>query len=96
MSYFTQNRARIRRILWADQEGRCAYCHDYLLFSQTTIDHVVPRAAGGTNKRENLVVACTGCNKRKADMLPSHFALTAAASSTVPTKNTGAPEGASA
>lgn len=32
-----------------------------------TIDHVIPLAMGGTNARENLVVACYRCNRKKSD-----------------------------
>lgn len=35
-----------------------------------TIDHVTPRARGGTDTWENLVTACTVCNNRKGDSLP--------------------------
>lgn len=30
-----------------------------------SIDHVIPRARGGTNERSNLRVLCTRCNTRK-------------------------------
>lgn len=52
---------------------RCAYCYTAVvvgryalggptLLRAATIDHVVPRAAGGTNRHTNLVVACFRCN----------------------------------
>jgi len=37
---------------------------------ELTIDHVVPRAQGGTSTWDNCVLACIGCNKRKADRTP--------------------------
>ena len=32
-----------------------------------TLDHVVPRAAGGSNAPTNLVVACLSCNSSRQD-----------------------------
>lgn len=39
----------------------CVYCGKFA----NTIDHVVPRAAGGQNSYENCVAACQTCNRRK-------------------------------
>ncbi|HSD64905.1 MAG TPA: HNH endonuclease, partial [Ignavibacteriaceae bacterium] len=35
-----------------------------------TIDHVIPRARGGSDSWENLVCACTLCNNKKGDRTP--------------------------
>ncbi len=32
-----------------------------------SVDHVVPRARGGTNAPENLLTLCVGCNAEKKD-----------------------------
>jgi len=32
---------------------------------QLTVDHWVPRSAGGSNRLANLVLACATCNRRK-------------------------------
>lgn len=34
-----------------------------------TLDHVLPRAAGGSNDSDNLVCACRKCNADKADSI---------------------------
>lgn len=38
-----------------------------------TMDHVIPRCKGGSNKRQNLKVSCSQCNTMKDDMLPEEF-----------------------
>ena len=34
-------------------------------FRSGTIDHKIPKSKGGTNKPENLVLACSSCNSKK-------------------------------
>lgn len=34
---------------------------------QLTIDHLVPKAHGGKNRYDNIVLACATCNRRKGD-----------------------------
>jgi hypothetical protein len=40
-----------------------------------TIEHVIPRSRGGSNRRENRVAACRACNELKGDMLPTEWAI---------------------
>ncbi len=35
-----------------------------------TIDHIIPKARGGTDSWENLIAACTSCNNKKGDRTP--------------------------
>jgi 5-methylcytosine-specific restriction endonuclease McrA len=51
-----------REVLRRD-EFTCQYCNRQTTF--LTIDHVVPRHAGGSHTWENLVAACPACNRRK-------------------------------
>ena len=37
-----------------------------------TLDHIVPKAAGGSNYIENYIIACRFCNERRGDM-PFHL-----------------------
>jgi 5-methylcytosine-specific restriction endonuclease McrA len=37
---------------------------------ELNVDHVIPRAQGGTSTWENCVLACIDCNARKADRTP--------------------------
>jgi len=43
-------------------------CH-YCAGPATTVDHVIPRAKGGTNDEDNLVAACARCNSSKGDRI---------------------------
>lgn len=39
---------------------------DYLLV-KPTMDHIVPRARGGNNRKTNIIVCCAECNSLKSD-----------------------------
>lgn len=52
---------RVRSIL-RKQDGRCFYCGQQLGFEDASIDHLTPRAAGGSNRVDNLVVCCRPIN----------------------------------
>ena len=43
----------------------CAFCGIGFDEAEFTIDHIVPRAKGGSNKDENLLAACRPCNTSK-------------------------------
>lgn len=45
----------------------CEYCGSQARFSPDSfsIEHIFPRARGGTNALGNLALACQGCNARK-------------------------------
>lgn len=60
-----------RRLVFKASSGRCHYCREDILINTFTVDHVVPRAIGGTNAFSNLVACCKYCNKLKADSLIS-------------------------
>jgi 5-methylcytosine-specific restriction endonuclease McrA len=53
-----------------DRASHCFYCEapfgDVPGLART-VDHRVPRGAGGTDGLANLVFACEACNQRKAD-----------------------------
>lgn len=46
----------------------CFYCRLELTAETATLDHVVPRALGGSNKPSNLRLACRECQRTKADL----------------------------
>jgi len=59
-----------RRNVFKRDHWACQYCGDQPGSEALTIDHVLPRSQGGTSTWENCVLACIGCNKRKADRTP--------------------------
>lgn len=50
------------------QNGRCKYCLCQLSYKTATRDHVVSRATGGLDHRNNIVAACLRCNSLKGSM----------------------------
>jgi hypothetical protein len=57
----------MRRRLLVESRGRCAYCRTATAISgaRLVIDHIVPEAAGGPTKFDNLCLACHSCNEFK-------------------------------
>ncbi len=60
--------------LFARDEYHCQYCgrhkSDLGYRESLTRDHVVPKSRGGGNDWENVVTACSRCNRAKGDCLP--------------------------
>jgi len=56
-----------RRNLFLRDEFTCQYCGRKCQTDHLSIDHVLPRSRGGCTSWENCVLACVGCNARKAD-----------------------------
>lgn len=50
---------------------RCGYCsvHENETGSELEVDHHHPQSQGGTDDDDNLVYACSACNKAKGDFL---------------------------
>jgi len=53
---------RHRLLVLVRDRYRCRWCGK----RATCVDHVVPRAFGGSDDLANLVASCTGCNSRRA------------------------------
>lgn len=59
-----------RKNLFTRDRWTCQYCGCRPGSQEITVDHIVPRAQGGTSCFENCVAACVRCNHRKADRTP--------------------------
>lgn len=64
-----------RRNLFARDRNQCQYCGRHFSTQELSIDHVVPRAAGGKDTWENLVCACVRCNARKGGRTPDQASM---------------------
>jgi len=59
-----------------EREGCCFWCGCPLTMSWwATVDHEIPLSRGGTDDRENLLLSCRRCNKRRGDRLPWEFVI---------------------
>jgi hypothetical protein len=59
-----------RLALYIRDEFTCCYCGRQLKGAnprEVTLDHLVPRNAGGDNQPSNLVTACLSCNSSRQD-----------------------------
>lgn len=55
--------------------GRCIYCGHELTVSNMTVDHIIPKSAGGGDAETNLIACCKECNAKKADQALGVFLL---------------------
>jgi len=58
-------RSALRRELWDAQSGLCGICAQSMEYSDTHIDHIIPKSKGGSNERYNLQLTHSACNLRK-------------------------------
>ena len=59
----------LREFIFSKTNGRCSYCGA----KATEIDHIVPRAKGGTDSTYNLIPACKSCNEKKSNLSLKEF-----------------------
>ena len=67
--HFSRSSVLARDANICQYDGRTHPLHDL------TIDHVVPRTAGGKSTWDNVVTACTACNRRKGGRTPEQAGL---------------------
>lgn len=73
---FHRKRPRFNRLnIFRRDGGKCQYCGRVFPKSELTIDHVVPRALGGTSKWGNVVCSCALCNRRKGGRTPAQAGM---------------------
>jgi HNH endonuclease len=61
----------VREYLLEKWNQRCAYCGGVGVPLQ--IEHLVPRARGGSNQVSNLTLACEPCNQKKGNLTVAEF-----------------------
>ncbi len=59
-----------RRTVLARDHYTCQYCGTEPGKAHLTIDHVLPRSRGGETRWENIVCACSACNRHKGNRTP--------------------------
>ena len=59
----------LRSFIFSRSGGKCVYCGA----KAEEIDHVIPRANGGTDSTYNLVASCRACNKKKSNLTLKDF-----------------------
>lgn len=68
MALSSERKRAIRKKKFAEQKGLCCWCGEKLDLRSTdkhrraTLEHLRPRAHGGTNRMENLALAHSWCN----------------------------------
>lgn len=82
-AYTAKRRAKLRaaegvytdadlKLQFKAQRGKCWWCGDKLKKGYHA-DHITPLNRGGTNKPENIVLACPHCNCSRQDKLPQEW-----------------------
>lgn len=64
---------RIRFEVFKRDGFTCQYCGSKPPGVVLELDHIYPVSKGGTNRRDNLITSCFGCNRGKADGLLSEI-----------------------
>ena len=62
-----------RKNIFKRDKNRCQYCGKN--HQAMTIDHLIPKSAGGKDTWENLVCACIKCNGKKGDRTPEQSGM---------------------
>lgn len=69
--YFSDPSRRLA--ILARDKNACVFCTAALSEDTFVLDHLVPIAKGGTNRKHNLAAACEVCNRRRSDLEPIEF-----------------------
>jgi 5-methylcytosine-specific restriction endonuclease McrA len=62
-----------RLVILARDTSICAYCTATVSEDTFALDHLLPVARGGTNKKHNLLTTCEVCNRRRGESEPVQF-----------------------
>ncbi|MCZ0942669.1 MAG: DNA methyltransferase, partial [Gammaproteobacteria bacterium] len=67
------NAPRNKAYLYGEQGGYCNGCEEHFQPRNLTVDHIVPRARGGTDHISNLQLLCAACNAMKGTRSHEHL-----------------------
>ena len=68
------NDMRNKRFLYGEQGGYCHGCEHHFELRNFHVDHIIPKAKGGTDHISNLQLLCGACNSLKGDR-PQEYLL---------------------
>ena len=68
------NDMRNKRRLYGEQGGYCHGCEHHFELRNFHVDHIIPKAKGGTDHISNLQLLCGACNSLKGDR-PQEYLL---------------------
>lgn len=60
-----------KRKQFLKQGGLCFYCQEFLPMTRQNVEHKTAMSLGGKNNLNNLVLACSNCNKNKGSSVLS-------------------------
>lgn len=65
-----RKRRRFKQRIYFRDRGICAYCDSKVRYVDSTLDHVTPLVHGGSDRhKENFVISCADCNRKKAQLM---------------------------
>ena len=60
-------------VMYGIQRGHCNGCNVHFEDRHLEMDHIIPRAKGGTNHADNFQLLCGNCNRRKGTKTQAEF-----------------------
>ena len=67
--------SRLREGVYNRDGGRCGICGRGVAFKRMTLDHIIPRSAGGKDTEDNLRLAHMMCNAYRQDQGPAQIRM---------------------
>ena len=66
-------KAQDKRLLFDEQQHKCVYCGNVYKYDELEIEHMIPKALGGSDHIRNCQLACKSCNQAKGTMTDIKF-----------------------